>query len=105
MLKHPQRIIRATPAGMILLDKFVQRRRNIIKRASYEDPSYGKTEKDKSESEDEEEDELECEEMTISGVVYLVADNGNVYSNDDINDYIGRYDKSKNTINRELPEI
>ena len=33
--------------------------------------------------------------MTINGVVYLVADNGNVYSNDDINDYIGRYDKSK----------
>ena len=67
-----------------------------------------KTEKDKSESEDDEEedeDEVECEEMTISGVVYLVADNGNVYSNDDINDYIGRYDKSKNTINRGLPEI
>ena len=68
-----------------------------------------KKEKGESESEDDEEedeeDEVECEEMTISGVVYLVADNGNVYSNDDVNQYIGRYDKSKQTINRGLPEI
>lgn len=64
-------------------------------------------EKSESESDDEddEEDEVECEEMTISGVVYLVADNGNVYSNDDVNQYIGRYDKSNKTINRGLPEI
>ena len=61
--------------------------------------------KEKNDSESESEDEVECEELTINGVVYLVADNGNVYSNDDINDYIGRYDKSNNTINRGLPEI
>lgn len=55
------------------------------------------------EAEDQVDEEVECDEQMIEGVMYLVANNGNVYQSDGDNDYIGRF--IDGALQKGLPEL